>query len=66
LFPLDHVPVVMKAIAYANPLTYAVDAMRGSLVNQSHFSMATDISVMLGTMLLLLYFSIYRFKRIQA
>jgi len=66
LFPLEGVPKVMKAIAYANPLTYAVDAMRASLVNQSHFSLTTDLSVMLGTMLLLFYFSIYRFKRIQA
>src|SRR5689334_20369441 len=66
LFPLNNVPPVMKSIAYANPLTYAVDAMRGSLVNQSHFSLGVDLSVMLGTMLLLLYFSIYRFKRIQA
>jgi ABC-2 type transport system permease protein len=66
LFPLTNVPTVMKTIAYANPLTYAVDAMRYSLVNQSHFSLGVDLSVMLGTMLLLLYFSIYRFKRIQA
>ena len=66
LFPLENVPRVMKAIAYANPLTYAVDAMRASLVNQGHFSIWTDLSVMLGLMLLLLYFSIYRFKRIQA
>lgn len=66
LFPLDHVPPVMKAIAYANPLTYAVDAMRGSLVNQSHFGLGTDFAVMGGTLILLFYFSIYRFKRIQA
>jgi ABC-2 type transport system permease protein len=66
LFPLEHVPAVMKAIAYANPLTYAVDAMRASLVNQSHFGIWVDLSVMFGTMLLLFYFSIYRFKRIQA
>lgn len=66
LFPLENVPKVMKAIAYVNPLTYAVDAMRASLVNQSHFGIGVDLSVMLGTMLLLLYFSIYRFKRIQA
>lgn len=66
LFPLDNIPQAMKIIAYANPLTYAVDAMRGSLVNQNHFSMALDFGVMTGTMILLLYFSIYRFKRIQA
>jgi len=66
LFPLENVPKVMKAIAYANPLTYAVDAMRTSLVNQGHFNIWVDLSVMGGMMLLLLYFSIYRFKRIQA
>lgn len=66
LFPLENVPKVMKAIAYANPLTYAVDAMRTSLVNQGHFNIWLDLSVMGGMMLLLLYFSIYRFKRIQA
>lgn len=66
LFPLDNVPMVMKVIAFANPLTYAVDAMRASMVNQSHFNIWVDLSVMFGTMLLLFYFSIYRFKRIQA
>lgn len=66
LFPLDNVPTVMKVIAALNPLTYAVDAMRGSLVNQSHFGMATDFTVMIATMIALIWFSIYRFKRIQA
>jgi ABC-2 type transport system permease protein len=66
LFPLDNVPPVMRAIAYANPLTYAVDAMRGSLVNQSHFPLSTDLAVMLVTLLVLFWFSIYRFRRIQA
>jgi ABC-2 type transport system permease protein len=66
LFPLDNVPKVMKVIASANPLTYAVDAMRASLVNQSHFGLPIDLSVMFGTMILLIWFSIYRFNRIQA
>ena len=66
LFPLDNVPAVMKIIASINPLTYAVDAMRGSLVNQNHFSMSLDFGVMLGLMVLLIWFSIHRFKRIQA
>ena len=66
LFPLDNVPTVMKVIASANPLTYAVDAMRASLVNQSHFGLPLDFSVMFGTMILLIWFSIYRFNRIQA
>jgi ABC-2 type transport system permease protein len=66
LFPLDNVPTVMKVIASANPLTYAVDAMRFSLVNQSHFGLPLDFAVMGGTMVLLIWFAIYRFNRIQA
>jgi ABC-2 type transport system permease protein len=66
LFPLDNVPVVMKVFAYANPLTYAVDAMRTSLVNQSHFGLPLDFAVMGGLMVVLIWFSIYRFNRIQA
>jgi ABC-2 type transport system permease protein len=66
LFPLDNVPTVMKVIASANPLTYAVDAMRGSLVNQSHFGLPVDFTVMFATMVVLIWFSIYRFNRIQA
>src|SRR5438477_11005096 len=66
LFPLDHVPTIMKIIASANPLTYAVDAMRASLVNQSHFGLPLDFAVMFGLMAVLVWFSIYRFNRIQA
>ena len=66
LFPLDNVPVVMKVLASINPITYAVDAMRGSLVNQSHFGLPVDFAVMLGLMAVLVWFSIYRFNRIQA
>lgn len=66
LFPLDNVPKVMKVIASANPLTYAVDAMRASLVNQSHFGLPVDFTVMGATMIGLIWFSIYRFNRIQA
>src|SRR6185369_17247589 len=66
LSPLDNVPKVMKVIASANPLTYAVDAMRASLVNQSHFGLPVDFTVMAATMIVLIWFSIYRFNRIQA
>jgi ABC-2 type transport system permease protein len=66
LFPLDNVPVVMKVLASINPITYAVDAMRGSLVNQSHFGLQVDFAVMGALMVVLVWFSIYRFNRIQA
>ena len=35
LFPLDSVPAAMKIIASANPISYAVDAIRTTLIGQS-------------------------------
>jgi len=66
MFPLDSVPTAMKVFAYVNPLSYAIDAMRTTLINQSYFGLWTDFAVMMGTLLLLMVFSIYKFQKIQA
>jgi ABC-2 type transport system permease protein len=66
MYPLDNIPGVMKVIASVNPLSYAIDAMRASLINQSHFGLTTDLIVMTGTLIGLFAFSVYRFKRIEA
>jgi ABC-2 type transport system permease protein len=66
LYPLDSVPDVMKVIAAFNPLTYAVDALRLSLINQHHFPLWEDLTVLTGIMILLFLFGSYRFKKIQA
>ena len=66
MYPLNNIPGVMKVIASINPLSYAVDAMRATLINQSHFGLATDFIVMSATLIVLAAFSVYRFKRIEA
>jgi len=66
MYPLDNIPRVMKVIASVNPLSYAIDAMRTSLINQSHFGLTTDFIVMTGTLIVLFGFSVYRFNRIEA
>jgi ABC-2 type transport system permease protein len=66
MYPLDNIPSVMKVIASVNPLSYAIDAMRTSLINQSHFGLMTDFIVMTGTLIVLFSFSVYRFTRIEA
>ena len=49
LFPLEGLPVWLKYISYANPLTYGVDGLRGSLIGASamHFSLLVDFIVLL-------------------
>ncbi len=66
MYPLNNIPGVMKVIASINPLSYAVDAMRATLINQSHFGLTTDFLVMSVTLIVLAAFSVYRFKKIEA
>jgi ABC-2 type transport system permease protein len=65
LFPINDVPKVLKVIATLNPVSYAVDALRGLLINQSHFGLAKDFIVIAITLLVLASFGVYSFKRIQ-
>jgi ABC-2 type transport system permease protein len=66
MFPLDNIPGVMKVIASINPLSYAVDAMRATLINQSHFGLVTDFTVMFLTMALLMGLGVYTFRKMEA
>jgi ABC-2 type transport system permease protein len=42
LFPLQGVPKGIAAVASVNPLSYGVDALRGALVNGTHFGFGAD------------------------
>jgi ABC-2 type transport system permease protein len=66
LFPLDSVPQAMKIIASINPISYAVDAIRFTLINQSHFGLPLDFAVLSVTLVVLMIFGSYRFHKIQA
>ncbi len=66
LFPLDHVPPVMKVIAEFNPISYAVDAIRICLIDRSHFGLLKDFLVLAFTLCLTITFGTYRFMKIQA
>jgi ABC-2 type transport system permease protein len=65
LYPLDHVPTVLRIISTANPVSYMVDALRYLLVNQSHFGIGKDLLVMSATFIICLAFAVNRFNRIQ-
>jgi ABC-2 type transport system permease protein len=65
LFPLDKVPEAIKIIASFNPISYAVDAIRYTLIAQTHFGIVKDFIVMCVTLTGLIAFGSYRFKKIQ-
>ena len=65
LYPLDNLPAAIKLISTINPISYMVDALRYLLVNQHHFSMTTDLTVIALTLLISIVFAVNRFERIQ-
>jgi ABC-2 type transport system permease protein len=66
LYPLTNVPEALRIIASINPLSYAVDALRTTLIHQSHFGLGKDLAVMTITLIVLLIFGVNRFSRIEA
>jgi ABC-2 type transport system permease protein len=66
LYPLNHVPTWLRIIAEVNPLSYSVDALRWSLLGQSHFGIGRDIIVLVVTIIVCATFATYRFHKIEA
>jgi len=65
LYPLTNAPVVLRILASANPISYAVDALRYTLIHQSHFGIGKDLLVLAAALILSVWFALNRFNRIQ-
>lgn len=65
LYPLTNAPEVLRWLASANPISYAVDALRYTLINQSHFGIVKDLIVVAIALSLSVAFAVNRFDRIQ-
>ncbi|MDD2646510.1 MAG: ABC transporter permease [Patescibacteria group bacterium] len=67
LFPLKGLPPAIGTITRFDPLSYGVDALRGSLiVGGSHFGLLTDSIVLVLIVAALLYLGSYLFSKMQA
>ena len=58
-------PVVIAAITRISPLSYGVDALRGTLVSASHFGLGIDFSVLTVVTLLCLLAGSYLFSKVE-
>lgn len=65
LYPLTHVPAWLRILSEINPLSYAVDALRYTMIHQSHFGLGKDLIVMAIALVAAIYFAANRFDRIQ-
>lgn len=65
LFPLDGLPSVVAILAKIDPLTYGVDAIRGTLVGGNYFSLGTDALVLVLVTASFVVIGSYLFSRIE-
>jgi ABC-2 type transport system permease protein len=65
LFPLAGLPAVMYWVVRIDPLSYGVDALRGLLINASHFGLALDLGVLAAVAAALLSIGAYFFSTIE-
>lgn len=65
LFPLQGLPKTLRLISSANPLSYGVDGLRGTLVNGAHFGLPTDLLVLGVITIVILAIGSYLFSKIQ-
>ncbi len=65
LFPLESAPKVLAILAAFDPLSYGVDAFRVLLINQSHFGLGVDVTVLSLVTLAFLGLGSYLFSKIE-
>ena len=65
LFPLDHLPKALAAITSADPLSYGIDGLRGTLIGLSHFGLLKDLWVLTAVAVALLGIGSYLFSKIE-
>jgi ABC-2 type transport system permease protein len=65
LFPLTDIPLLLRALATIDPLSYGVDGMRTLLVDAPHFGVATDVTVLLAITAAFLGIGSYRFTKLE-
>ncbi|HVM59201.1 MAG TPA: ABC transporter permease [Candidatus Paceibacterota bacterium] len=66
LFPLNGIPTALLWLATVDPLSYGVDALRGVLINMSHFGLWLDLGVLAAITAVFLVVGSYFFSQIEA
>jgi ABC-2 type transport system permease protein len=66
LYPLSSAPTLLRWLSSANPLSYCVDALRYTMIHQTHFGLFKDLIVISVTLVVCVVFAVNRFDRIQA
>lgn len=65
LFPITELPSGVAILSYLDPLTYGVDALRGTLIGTSQFSLVLDTTILLGSCAVMVGLGAYLFEGVE-
>jgi ABC-2 type transport system permease protein len=65
LFPLANLPTALAFATRLDPLSYGIDGLRAAFIGVSHFSVATNMSVLVVAASCFLVLGAYSFSKIQ-
>jgi len=65
LYPLNNLPSWLGTLTKINPLTYAVDALRGTILNMNIMNLFFDFSVLVGLAIVMVIVGTYAFKKMK-
>jgi ABC-2 type transport system permease protein len=65
LFPLTNLPPWLKVFTTLNPVTYAVDGMRGTLLGTSAFPVTLDFGILLAFSTVMIAIGSVAFSRMK-
>lgn len=65
LFPINNLPSWLAPLIFANPITYAVDGLRGVLIGISKFNVAFDFTIISLFSTAMILIGSYAFKKMK-
>ena len=65
LFPIEGLPKALEVVTRLDPLSYGVDAMRGTLSGAAHFGVGLDLIVLFILVLIVMIFGAKMFSKIE-
>ncbi|SNZ12649.1 ABC-2 type transport system permease protein [Natronoarchaeum philippinense] len=66
IYPIESLPGAVQLLAYVNPLTYGVDALRAVLVGASANPLAVDLVALVVSSVVMVGVGTYLFERVEA
>lgn len=65
LFPIGNLPSWLSPLVFFNPITYAVDGLRGVLIGVSNFHIAFDFAIISLFSIVMILIGSYAFKKMK-